>query len=49
MMKNLAKMGFLEIPAYLTDTELENMISELEQADMVFAPPDLQEQILQLG
>lgn len=48
MTKNLAKMEFLEIPAYLTDTELENMISELEQTDMVFAPPDLQEQILEV-
>lgn len=48
MTKNIAKMEFLEIPAYLTDTELENMISELEQTDMVFAPPDLQEQILEV-
>ena len=43
-MKNLVKMEF---PEYLTDEELESMILELEQHDMVPAPPDLQEQILE--
>ena len=45
-MKNLVKMEFSESSEYLTDAELESMILELEQHDMVPAPPDLQEQIL---
>jgi len=31
---------------YLTDVELENLICELEQGDMVQAPPDMQECIM---
>lgn len=34
--------------AYLTDTELENMVRELERDDLVPAPPDLQNQILEI-
>lgn len=32
---------------YLTDTELESMVRELERNDLVPAPPDLQNQILE--
>lgn len=46
-MKNLVIMEFPEVPGYLTDAELESMILELEQNDIVPAPPDLQEQILE--
>ena len=46
-MKSLVKMEFSESTEYLTDAELESMILELEQHDMVPAPPDLQEQILE--
>ena len=47
-MKSLLKMEFSGTSEYLTDTELESMILELEQKDMVPAPPDLQEQILEV-
>ena len=46
-MKNLVKMEFSGSAEYLTDAELESMILELEQHDMVPAPPDLQGQILE--
>jgi len=46
-MKNLVKMEFSGSSEYLTDAELESMILELEQHDIVPAPPDLQEQILE--
>ncbi|MBR5596003.1 MAG: hypothetical protein IKW30_01175 [Lachnospiraceae bacterium] len=32
---------------YLTDAELENMLCDIEQNDMVQAPPDMQERILE--
>ena len=39
MMKNLE---------YLTDAELESLIQEIEQKEKVSAPPDLQDQILEV-
>ena len=47
-MKNLVKMEFPKVPKYLTDTDLESMILELEQNDMVPAPPDLKDRIMEV-
>lgn len=32
---------------YLTDTELDILIQEIEQSELVFTPPDLQDQIME--
>ena len=47
-MKNLVKMVFSEVPEYLTDAEMESMILELEQKDIVPAPPDLKDRIMEV-
>ena len=33
---------------YLSDTEMEDLIQDIEQTDMVYAPADMQDQILEM-
>ncbi len=33
---------------YLSDTELEDLIQNIEQTDMVYAPADMQERVLEI-